>query len=420
MNKVVSVSQFIEYINDALRTFEKVKVKGEVTDFSINRNKWVSFDLKDEEDEQILPCFTSYSLFKSQNIEDVLEDGMRVEVRGQVKVRQKGHFSMFTKEINLVGEGTLQKAFEKLKKKLEEEGFFSDDRKREIPRFPQKIGLITSPEAKAYTDFKKVLRQRMGGINIIHYPVHVQGESAVAEIEQAFEYFNNEFEDLDLIVLTRGGGSLEDLKAFNSEKVAKSVFSSEFPVVCGVGHQDDETLAGYTADLRASTPSNAAELIVEEREKVLHQIKSNLQIIKRKLERKLKNKKEIISDFNKASSNFIRSKKQNYETTVLKLQHCIENYLTNIKKDLKLIKDSKSNIVKGIERIIEKNKAEVQSKVDLLESYSPKSVLKRGYSIAKDKNGNIIKNSNQLKVDDNVTVKLSKGKFKSSIKEIIN
>ncbi|PSO46030.1 MAG: exodeoxyribonuclease VII large subunit [Parcubacteria group bacterium QH_9_35_7] len=413
-NKVLTVSKFIKYINDALRPFSNAEVKGEVTDFSINRNKWVSFDLKDEETEQILSCFTSYSLFESQGLSGVLEDGMRVKVRGQVKVRTQGQFSIFTKNIDLEGKGTLQKAYKKLKKELREERFFVEERKRSLPDFPQKIGIITSPEARAYTDFLKVLRNKFGGIDIFLYPVHVQGEKAVEDIKRAFSYFNQKQDDLDLLVLTRGGGSLEDLKAFNSEEITRAVFSSSIPVVCGVGHQEDETLAGLAADLRASTPSNAAELIVKDREYVLNKLEASIESMETNLKNIFKNKRQSITNFFTTSSKFLDTRRSEIDKIILEYKHQINRFLQEIKDKKLQINDYRGEIKKSVKEKIELNKRQLLQQQNLLESYSPKNILNRGYSIVKS-DDKIIKNSDNLKEGEEVDITLSKGRFFSKV-----
>ncbi len=413
-NKVLTVSKFIKYINDALRPFSNAVVKGEVTDFSINRNNWVSFDLKDEDTEQILSCFTSYSLFESQGLSGVLEDGMRVKVRGQVKVRTQGQFSMFTKNIDLEGEGTLQKAYEKLKKELKEEGFFAEERKRSLPEFPQKIGIITSPEARAYTDFLKVLRNRIGGIDIFLYPVHVQGEKAVGGIKKAFSYFNQKQDNLDLLILTRGGGSLEDLKAFNSEEIARAVFSSSIPVVCGVGHQEDETLAGLAADLRASTPSNAAELIVKDKEHIFRELETNIESIEAELKNIFRDKRKMVTDFFTISSKFLDTKRSEIDKILMKFNHQINRFNKEIKDKQLQVNTNQNEIKKEIKEKIEFNKRQLLQQQNLLESYSPKNILNRGYSIVK-LNEKIIKNSDNLETGEKVDITLSKGGFSSKV-----
>ncbi|MFB6226372.1 MAG: exodeoxyribonuclease VII large subunit [Candidatus Paceibacteria bacterium] len=417
---IVSVSQYIEYINQALRPFNNTKVEGEVTDFSINRQKWVSFDLKDEEDEQILPCFTSYGLFQQQGLDDVLEDGMRVQILGEVKVRDKGHFSMFVKSIDLAGEGTLQKAYEKLKKKLKQEGVFSEDRKRNIPDFPQKIGVITSPEARAYTDFLKVLKHRMGGLDIYLLPVHVQGENAVREIQQAFTYIQNSNLDLDLVVLTRGGGSLEDLQAFNSEEVVRSVFSTSVPVVCGVGHQEDETLAGLASDLRASTPSNAAELIVRDRENVVHEVDTLMYKLGHQIEQIFKQKRERINRFYTGAENYIKKEKQNFKNMLMKLNYQLKMFSEEIQETKQLVDETPKKLNKELHSSIQNKSKELKQLQKLLKSYSPQSVLDRGYSIVKDGNGNVLKNTKKLDINDIININLSQGELEGKVTKIIN
>lgn len=413
-NKVLSVSQYVEYINQTLSTFSSVLVEGEVSDFSINRNKWVSFDLKDEENEQILPCFTGYGLFKSMGLDESLEDGMKVKVRGDVKVRDKGHFSMFMKKIQLSGEGTLKKAYKKLKKKLKQKGYFVDSRKRSLPRFPQKIGVITSSEAQAYSDFLKVLQNRIGGLEIFHSEVHVQGENAVPEIVQAFQTFNKTQQDFDLIVLTRGGGSLEDLQAFNSEEVAKAVFTSDTPVVCGVGHEDDVTLAGLTADMRASTPSNAAELIVEERSKLISEIDYKINRIEVSLNRMLEEYNKKIVDFIHAGENFITQKKQKLERIALKLNHELERFGEQCNKQLTKVYDLINNCYDNLTLFIEQKNNQIKHKRELLDSYSPKATLNRGYSIV-TKGNKVLTNTDNITKGDLVNVTLSKGDFNSKV-----
>lgn len=351
---------------------------------------------------------------------DVLEDGMRVHVRGDVKVRKKGNFSMFMKEIDLAGEGTLKKAYEKLKKKLKKEGLFKEERKRPISQFPQNIGIITSSEARAYGDFLKVLEDRMGGINIYHIPVHVQGKNAIPEIVAAFSKIDQLYQDLDLdlIVLTRGGGSLEDLQAFNSEDVARSVFSSEVPVVCGVGHEDDVTLAGLTADLRASTPSNAAELIVRHRRQVLADIDSFVYKMRSNINNILDKKNKIIDRFMNKGIRFVSDKEKELSHLLFAFKHKINRYKKEIEDKKELLDRAGKSFISNIEQKVESNRSKIEQSKKLLKSYSPESILNRGYSIVK-KGNSIVSNVEQLQKQDEVSVKMSKGGFKGEVRELL-
>lgn len=441
MPKVLSVSQFVEHLNQSLKTFREFKVEGEVTDFSITHNKWVGFDLKDEEEKQVLSCFTSYSLFKKRmNLKGVLEEGMRVQVKGDIKIRQRGDLSMFCKQIELTGGGTLKKAYEKLKKKLKKEGLFREERKRALPEFPRRIGLITSSEARAFSDFIKGLRERRGGLKIYHAGVHVQGKNAVPEILGAFQYFKDHQDEfnLDGLVLVRGGGSLEDLQAFNSEKVARAVFSAPVPVVCGVGHQDDVTLAGLTADLRASTPSNSAELLVHTSKEILKGLKNSVYKMKVELEQILEENRDNLHRFNRSAAGFVRARRKSLKNIFEKFQREILIFEKRVKTEKKktrrfysigsgFLEREKEKLIQAQERLLKlirklylETKRSFIHKKSLLKSYSPQSALERGYSIVRNKGGKIVKSVQDLNPDDKLKVRLNKGEILALVEKIFN
>lgn len=261
--KIFSVAEYVEYLNGVLYERDAV-VEGEISEYKINQQKWIFFKVKDE--QATLECFST--VFK---LRLPLEDGMRVRVYGRPRIYAKtGKFSLSVEWAEPAGEGALKRSFELLKAELEKEGLFAAERKRPLPRFPDKIGLIASRESAAYGDFTKILGQRFGGLEVYLYHVQVQGISAAADIQQAFAYFNAHHKELGIsvIALVRGGGSIEDLAAFNSREVAYAVFGSAVPVIAGVGHEQDETIADFVADVRASTPSQAAELLVPHRDDV--------------------------------------------------------------------------------------------------------------------------------------------------------
>lgn len=265
--KIYSVSEFNKEVNTLLSDINCC-VQGEVSNFKITQNRFVWFELKDE--KSYVSCF-----LMAFNLRVQLEDGMMIQVIGSPGLFTKsGRFHLSVKDIKLVGEGTLKKEYELLKKKLEKEGLFAVERKRPLPRFPERIGLITSPDAAAYTDVMKILKNRWSGLEIYFYPVSVQGQSAIKDILSAFAHFNNHQYNLDAVILTRGGGSMEDLWAFNTEEVCRAVFASKVPVVSAVGHERDVTLVDFVADVRAATPSNAAELVVPHKDDVIFQINS--------------------------------------------------------------------------------------------------------------------------------------------------
>jgi len=280
-SSTLSVSQFLADVNVGFDELFPggVAVRGEVAEFHVSQNRWVWFKLKDE--GAVVDCFmTVWDLERSGLSADVIDEGMMLVAEGGPSVFPKsGRFSLKVRRLKIDGEGSLKRAYERLKAKLEAEGVFAPERKRPCPAFPVRIGLIASRESAAYTDFLRILRERWPAAKVISAHVAVQGEAAVAGGVGAFRWFNAHPDAADLIVLTRGGGSMEDLQAFNSEPVVRAVFGSRLPVICAIGHERDVTLADLAADARAATPTHAAELAVPDREEV----RARLQEARRRL-----------------------------------------------------------------------------------------------------------------------------------------
>lgn len=258
-----SVSDFLAVVNQSLEVaFGIVEIEGEVSSFKVNHQKYVFFDLKD--DSGSVACFMSVWQLRTQ-----IEDGMRVVVRAAPKVTPWGKFSLTVQEIKPVGEGSIKRAQELLRQKLDKEGLFSVERKRLLPRIPGHIGVVSSVEAAGYKDFIKLLGERWGGLTVDVANVQVQGDSSPAQIVRAIEYFNSAKQPPEVIVIIRGGGAADDLAAFNDEAVVRAIATSRIPTLVGVGHETDETLSDLAADVRASTPSHAAQIIAPDRREVL-------------------------------------------------------------------------------------------------------------------------------------------------------
>lgn len=257
---VFSVGEFLLSVNMMLEgTYAAVQVRGEVSEFKVSQGKWVTFKLKDE-DGKTLECF-----MVAWNLRTEIADGMNVVVRGTPKVAEKwGKFSLTLLQVKPVGEGSIKKSFELLKKKLLAEGLFSDTRKRKLPENIVKIGVISSREAAGYKDFVKILNARWGGLRVTLAHTQVQGEVAADQIIRALKYFNEQGA-VDVVAIVRGGGSADDLATFNDERLVREVAASKIPVIAGVGHEVDVTLVDLVADVRASTPSNAAEMLSRDR-----------------------------------------------------------------------------------------------------------------------------------------------------------
>lgn len=258
-NLTVSVSDAIALINQTLDyAFPTLVIEGEVASFKVNQGKFVFFDIKD--DTGTLGCF-----MMAFQLRTALEDGMRVRVVATPKLTQWGKFSLTVREVQPVGEGSLKRAFELLKEKLEKEGLFAPERKRTLPVLPQRIAVISSTQAAGYADFVRILNERWGGVHVDVAHVQVQGSEAPKQIIRALQYCNEQEELPEIIVIIRGGGSADDLAAFNDEPLVRAIAASRVPTVVGVGHEVDESLADMAADVRAATPSHAAQLIVPDK-----------------------------------------------------------------------------------------------------------------------------------------------------------
>lgn len=262
-----SVSDFIAVTNQTLDyAYPSVEVEGEIADFNVSKNRWVFFKLKDE--ASTVECFMTISQLRVP-----IENGMTAIVVASPKLTTWGRFSLTVKSIRPSGEGALKKSFDILKAKLETEGLFSQDRKRILPIVPQHIGIISSTQAAGYADFIKIVNDRWGGLRIEVANVQVQGADAPDQIIKALSYLNGLEEELDVVVIIRGGGSADDLSAFNDEQLVRAIATSRVPTLVGVGHETDESLADLAADVRASTPTNAAQILVPDRQEVIRSVK---------------------------------------------------------------------------------------------------------------------------------------------------
>lgn len=269
-NLQLSPSDFVALTNQTLEyAYPSVVIVGEVSSFKINQDKFVFFDIKDE--DASVGCF----MMKFQ-LRIAVEDGMMVAITAQPKLTQWGKFSLTVRAIQPVGEGSLKRSFELLKAKLDKEGLFKPERKRPLPELPARIGVISSTGAAGYSDFIKILDERWGGLQVDVAHTQVQGEVAPEQIIRALQYFNESAEPPELIAIIRGGGSLDDLSAFNDELLVRAIASSRLPVITGIGHENDVSLADMAADKRASTPSNVAQVLVPDKLEFIQGLHSKL------------------------------------------------------------------------------------------------------------------------------------------------
>ncbi len=285
-----SVSDFIATTNQTLEyAYPGVEVEGEVASFKVNQGKFVFFDLKDA--GGTIGCFMTVWQLRVP-----IEDGMKVIVTATPKLTQWGKFSLTVQAVRPSGEGAIKKSFDILKEKLAKEGLFALERKRSLPKVPQHVAVISSTQAAGYADFVKILDDRWGGLSVDVAHVQVQGEVAAEQIIRAIHYFNERDELPEVLVIIRGGGSADDLAVFNDEPLVRAIASSRVPVLTGIGHEIDESLADLAADVRAATPSNAAQLLVPDKTEILAQTQRTVRLMASRVQQRIDQERASVRD----------------------------------------------------------------------------------------------------------------------------
>ncbi len=379
----IGVKAFLNILNETMGfAFPSVTIEGEVSSYKVNQGKWVFFDLKDE--DATLPCFMPIFHLKVP-----LEDGMKVKVTGVPKVTNWGKFSLTVKTVQLAGEGELRRAFELLKAKLEAEGLFAEERKRQLPRFPRTIGLITSGASDAYADFIKILATRWGGLTVRLADIQVQGAPAPGQVVNAINYFNQLATPPDVLVITRGGGSLEDLQAFSTEDVARAVASSRTPTIVGVGHERDISLADLAADRRAATPTDAARLVVPERLEVLQQV-------------------DVLA---RRSEQLLRGRLQSADIRIDRQVALLERF---VRLPATQLQQLNARLLTAQKRSAERAGERLRSLERLLASFNPQATLKRGYAIVRS-GDRVVTRPEQVSSGDGLVIQLAAGKLSAKV-----
>ena len=434
---ITALNRAIKNMFDSKPELNRVYIKGEISNFKHHTRGHLYFTLKDENSRIAAVMFSSAA--NKMNFEP--EDGMKVLVCGRVTVYEAtGGYQIYVDQMDLDGIGNLYLEYEKLKKKLEQEGLFSLDHKRPIPKYPKKVGIITAPTGAAIRDILSTIKRRYPICETILFPALVQGtgakESIVEQLTRAQEF------DLDVIICGRGGGSIEDLWAFNEEIVARAIYESRIPVISAVGHEIDFTIADFVADLRAPTPTGAAEMAVPS----LVDLKTLIEQYKIRLN---ENVKGIINYNTKRLQNIRESyvlknplalyevKEQKLDTYIDRINAIINTMLNDYKVRLDNIKSSyvlknplatyevKKEKLINLEKIlnkiviskidISKHKYEVMiNKLDLL---NPLNILSKGYSLVTLED-NVVKSSKDLKIEDTINIRMHEGKVKAIVKEI--
>ena len=438
--KVYSVTDLSMAIKSQLEnSFPQVWVKGEISNFVIPPSGHFYFSLKDSKSQIKAVMFKGFNgrlRFRPEN-------GMEVIVKANVSTYMpRGDYQLICQQMDPVGQGALQAQFEQLKKKLQKEGLFDEDRKKPLPTFPQKIALVTSPTGAVIRDLLNVLRRRFKGLDITLIPTLVQGEAAAPEIINAINLAHEIVPAFDIMVVARGGGSIEDLWCFNDESVVRCIASSKIPIVSAIGHEVDFTLSDFASDQRAPTPSAAAELIVPDRLEVkatVNHLESRIKtamysdlekyqqtylgLFKRlkdpqkQLQELFQRNDELLQRMQRAFQHYITFMKEKYHHTHQKLS-CIHQVW---EKEQQRLKSVFQNLTKYMDMFLNQTKVSLKNQIELLDSLDPQKVVKRGYSIVKlsGEKGKVITSVDQIQPEGMIHIIFAKGKAKAQIKKII-
>lgn len=396
--KTLSVGEVNNYIKKLVENdfiLKNLNVKGEISNLKFHSSGHIYFSLKDENSKVNCIMFKNNAV----NLDFRLEEGMKVEVKARLGVYHKeGTYQLYCENIKKAGIGELFEEFHKLKKELNEEGIFDEKYKRALPKFPKRIGIITARTGAAVRDIINVIQRRNKALDIILYPAKVQGENAADSIIEGIRYFNNE-KSVDVIILGRGGGSIEELWAFNNRELAYEIFNSRIPTVSAVGHEVDFTISDFVSDMRAPTPSAAGELVSPSLQEMINDLLNKKEFLHRAIDRRFLNAKRDVDLLYKGL-------KGNNPT------HIIEKRI----KEVNTLEEKLNFLGK---RKIDKAKDELIALNSILQTLNPLNTLGRGYSVIMDKEDKVINKVSELKKNDMVKVIMKDGSVNIDIK-IIN
>ena len=439
--KIFSVSEISARINGILKdTFASVWVEGEISNYKRHPASGHSYlTLKDEKSQLSAIMFRNVG----EKVKFDIEDGQKVLCFGSIGVYQpQGKYQIYIENIEPQGLGALQLAFEQLKAKLEKEGLFEEKYKKQIPIFPKKIGIVTSSSGAAIKDIISNINKRFSRIHLIVNPVRVQGKGSAEEIAQAIEEFNT-FDDIDVLIVGRGGGSLEDLWAFNEEIVARAIFNSKIPIISAVGHEKDYLISDFVADLRAATPTKAAEVVIGSEKEFNVTLINYSKRMQAAFKDSLNNLEKLFlrlshSRFFKDPRELVYQRQQELDEAVVSLSRSFKHYLSLKQERLKrytnlitakrpevILRDYKRSLFdlyrifeKSIMQYIDIKGRDLAAVTSQMEALSPLAVLSRGYGMSFDKDKKIIKSTKDLKKDDEIETLLKDGRIKSIVKKI--
>lgn len=393
-----SVSECVELINNHLDLLGSITVIGEISRIDVKNGRLVFVTVKDN--KSALDVFGLTHQIRNLN---QLELGMEVEVIATAGLyKNSGRFRLFTQSITPHGEGALNRALEKLRELLESEGLFDADRKRPLPEWPQNIALVTAKESSAYHDLVSIISSRMRGLTLSLLPVTVQGPSAPSSIISALEYINHHYQDFDMVILARGGGSQEDLAAFNQEDVARAVYGCKAPIISAIGHEDNHSLTDDTADARATTPTHAAEMAVKDRHEVIYALKNTFIHHRRLLSQKM-------TEYHDQQSRYTQRLGYSLRNT---LDRAIYSNLGNKTKLVNLV----SSLIRSLKIQLNDKQKKLVHLNNALNLLDHEKILTRGFSITRDQNQRILRSVSATSSGETIYTQLRDGTISSIIK----
>jgi len=420
------------------REYTDIWVEGEISNFRAHDSGHLYFTLKDENAQIRVVMFRS----SARLLRFRPENGMQIVARGRVTIYEdRGELQISAEYLEPKGAGALQIAFEQLKAKLEAEGLFDAARKKPIPSLPQKIGIVTSPQAAALRDILNILRRRHHGTSVLIYAAQVQGEAAPLEVSAGIRYFNKS-RAVDVIIVARGGGSAEDLAAFNHEGLARVISVSEIPIISAIGHETDFTIVDFVADLRAPTPSAAAELVIRSRQEIEEQsqtLHSRLEKAMRYrllmarqhlteitqhrafarmsdlIHRRSQRLDELSHRLEQAQRAILEKHRRKFETLSAAVRHYdVRRVLAGMRKDLAA---QQSALVSVFRNSLLGQRVRLDRFDTALQALSPLAILDRGYALVFDTSGKLLKDARKVKVGDEISARLSKGTIRAQVKD---
>jgi len=437
--KIYSVYDITSEIKRSLDGLGIVWIQGEISNFKRHTSGHLYFSLKDARAQIKAACFRNVNMY----LKFRPEDGMEVLARGRLSVYEpRGDYQIIVEYMEPVGLGSLQLAFDQLKEKLRKEGLFDEAHKIPLPLLPRKVGIVTSPTGAAIRDMLRILKRRNASLDVLLFPVKVQGQGAAEEIAAGIRHLNGR-SDIDVIIIGRGGGSIEDLWAFNEEVVARAIYQSELPLISAIGHEVDFTIADFVADLRAPTPSAAAEMVSGAREDLrmsVTSLKGRLcQAIRRGLElRRLHLERLAHNRAFTVAPNKIRDLQQRFDENTLRLTQAMQRFLYEaghreqmlasrlrtldlrsfIRRRRDMLARSYQALATATRVRLQRERARFELAVGKIDALSPLAILKRGFALCRDAKGAIVKSAADVALGDSVRVTLASGELNCRIEGI--